>query len=77
LLDFAADAGSRTGEEAKTMGFMRRMKWARRRRAIRRIPLFPFIPVGPALLMLGSVVAAFRALSRVRRLERDLGRTPV
>jgi hypothetical protein len=55
---------------------MRRMKWARRRRAVRRIPFFPFIPIGPAVLMLGSLVAAFRALTRVRRLERDLGRNP-
>jgi hypothetical protein len=74
LLDLAADAGSR--REEATMGLMRRMKWARRRRAVRRIPFFPFIPIGPAVLMLGSLVAAFRALTRVRRLERDLGRNP-
>ena len=58
------------------MRLMRRMKWARRRQAIRRIPLFPFIPIGPAVLMLGSLVAALRALTRVRRLERDLVRNP-
>jgi hypothetical protein len=40
------------------------------------MPLFPFIPLGPAELVLGSLVAAFRALTRVRRLERDLGRNP-
>ena len=37
-----------------------------------RVPLFPFIPLVPMALFVGSFVTAMRALVRVRRLERRL-----
>jgi hypothetical protein len=37
-----------------------------------RIPLFPFIPIVPLALMIGSLATAVRALVRVRRLEHRL-----
>ena len=61
------------------MTLMRRLRRARRRsmrRSMRRVPFFPLIPLGPIALFAGSLYAALRALARVRRLERELGRSP-
>jgi hypothetical protein len=38
-------------------------------RLLRRMRLFPFIPLAPAALVIGSLVTSLRALSRVKRLE--------
>jgi hypothetical protein len=35
-----------------------------------KVRLFPFIPLVPMALMIGSLVTAIRALARVRKLER-------
>jgi hypothetical protein len=37
-----------------------------------RVPLFPFIPLVPMALFVGTFVTAIRALVRVRRIERRL-----
>jgi hypothetical protein len=45
----------------------------RRIRQIKRSPFFPFVPIVPIAIFfsaLGSLAASFRALVRVRRLER-------
>jgi hypothetical protein len=47
----------------------------RRIRQIKRSPFFPFIPLVPVAILfsaLGSLAASFRALGRVRRLERRM-----
>jgi hypothetical protein len=36
---------------------------------LKKLPLFPLIPIAPAGLLLGSFVTALRALRRVKRLE--------
>lgn len=37
-----------------------------------KVPLFPFVPLVPMALFIGSLVTSIRALVRVRRLERRL-----
>ena len=41
-------------------------------RVIRENPLFPFIPFGPIVLFLGSVVMSAMALRGVRQVRREL-----
>ncbi|HTB61598.1 MAG TPA: hypothetical protein VLC06_27230 [Polyangia bacterium] len=41
-------------------------------RTTRKVSLFPWIPLVPMTLMVGSFVTAVRALLRVRRLEHRL-----
>jgi len=43
---------------------------------LKRLPLFPVIPLGPVALLLGSLITSVRALGRVKRLERRLAGTP-
>ena len=38
-------------------------------RLLKRLPLFPFIPLAPGALLFGSFFASLRALRRVKRLE--------
>jgi hypothetical protein len=42
------------------------------RKSMKRLPLFPFVPLVPIALVVGSLVTAVRALVCVRRLERRL-----
>jgi|SwirhirootsSR3_FD_contig_41_13423186_length_628_multi_7_in_0_out_0_2 hypothetical protein len=42
----------------------------RSRKSIKNIPLFPFIPIVPAALLVGSLATAIGALLRVKNLER-------
>jgi hypothetical protein len=42
------------------------------RRFRHRVPFFPFIPLVPIALTVGSLATAIRALVSVRRLERRL-----
>jgi hypothetical protein len=48
----------------------------RRIKNIRKVPFFPLIPVVPVALLVGSFVAALRALVRVRRIERWIATEP-
>ena len=41
-------------------------------RLLKRTRLFPFIPIAPVALVIGSLVTSIRALARVRRLERRM-----
>lgn len=41
-------------------------------RVLRKLPLFPLIPIAPAALVFGSLFASLRALARVKRLEQRL-----
>jgi hypothetical protein len=43
------------------------------RKKMKDVPLFPLIPLVPAALLVGSLVTSIRALTCVRRLERQLG----
>jgi hypothetical protein len=45
-------------------------------RILKRLPLFPFIPIAPGALLIGSFVTAIRALRRVKRLEQQVAATP-
>jgi len=44
-------------------------------RLLRKLPFFPLIPLGPAALLIGSLVASLRALVRVKRLEQRVAST--
>ena len=44
-------------------------------RILKRLPLFPLIPLAPGGLLIGSFVTAIRALRRVKRLEQRLDAT--
>jgi len=41
-------------------------------KVLRKLPLFPLIPIAPAALVFGSLWTSLRALARVKRLERRL-----
>jgi hypothetical protein len=43
---------------------------------LKRMRLFPLIPLAPAALVIGSLLTAIRALGRVKNLERRLGGAP-
>jgi hypothetical protein len=58
-------------DTSPTRGIVMRLK------SVRDIPLFPLVPIVPALLLVGSLVIAIRALVRVNRLERRLNAAPV
>ena len=45
-------------------------------RILKRLPFFPFIPIAPGALLIGSFITAFRALRRVERLEQQVAATP-
>jgi hypothetical protein len=42
-----------------------------RKTVIRKVPFFPFVPLVPAALLVGSLATAIRALVRVKKLERQ------
>jgi hypothetical protein len=42
------------------------------RKSIKKIPFFPFVPLVPAALLVGSLATSIRALVGVRRLEKKL-----
>lgn len=44
----------------------------RRIKKMKDIPLFPFVPLVPVAVLVGSLVTALRALAGVRRLERRM-----
>ena len=41
-------------------------------RLLKKMPLFPLIPIAPAVLVFGSLLTSLRALARVKRLEQRL-----
>jgi hypothetical protein len=41
-------------------------------KVLRKLPLFPLIPIAPAALVFGSLFTSLRALARVKRLEQRL-----
>ena len=45
-------------------------------RILKRLPLFPFIPIAPGAMLVGSFVNSLRALRRVKRLEEKVAATP-
>jgi hypothetical protein len=51
------------------------MRARRAARFIRDNPLYPFIPFGPIVLFLGSVVMSAMALRGVRQVRRELAAT--
>jgi hypothetical protein len=53
------------------------MRAKRAARFIRENPLFPFIPFGPIVLFLGSVVMSALALRGVRQVRRQLAATAI
>jgi hypothetical protein len=46
-------------------------------RLLKRMRLFPLIPLAPAALIVGSLVTSIRALGRVKHLEQRLGSNPI
>jgi hypothetical protein len=42
-----------------------------RKTIARKVPFFPFVPLVPAALLVGSLATAIRALVRVKKLERQ------